>query len=106
MRNPKLDQDKLADAKLHDDVGRQVVQTFEGVHSAFDQLELTRKNVELADQSLKLSQGRKEFGVATVLEVIQAQKDFVQARAAYVRATTAYAEGQYALAQSVGRISE
>jgi outer membrane protein TolC len=102
----KLDQGKLVDARLHDDVGRQVVQTFEGVHSAFDQLELTRKNVELADQSLKLSQGRKEFGVATVLEVIQAQKDFVQARAAYVRATTAYAEGQYALAQSVGRISE
>jgi outer membrane protein TolC len=102
----KLEQSKLNDAKLHDDVGRQVVQTFEGVHSAFDQLELTKKNIELAEQSLKLSQGRKEFGVATVLEVIQAQKDLVQARAAYVRAMTAYAEGQYALAQSVGRISE
>lgn len=102
----KLDQGKLNDAKLRDNVGRQVVQTFEGVRSAFDQLQLTKKNVELAEQSLQLSQGRKEFGVATVLEVIQAQKDLVQARASYVRSTTAYAEGQYALAQAVGRISE
>ena len=62
--------------------------------------------MDLAEQSLALSQGRKEFGVATILEVIQAQKDLVQARAAYVRAVTAYAEGQYALAQAVGRISE
>lgn len=102
----KLDQGKLHDAKLHDDIGRQVVQTFEGVRSAFDQLQLTKKNAELAEQSLQLSQGRKEFGVATVLEVIQAQKDLVQARASYVRSMTAYAEGQYALAQAVGRISE
>jgi outer membrane protein TolC len=60
-----------------------------------------------AEQSrLQLSNGRKEFGVATALEVIQAQKDPVQARACYVRSMTAYAEGQYALAQAVGRISE
>ena len=102
----KLDQSKLSDAKLHDNVGQQVVQTFEVVHSAFDQLQLTKKNAELAEQSLQLSQGRKEFGVASVLEVIQAQKDLVQARASYVRSMTAYAEGQYALAQAVGRISE
>lgn len=102
----KLNQAQLSDAKLHDDIGRQVVQSFEGMHSAFDQLQLTRKNVDLAEESLKLSQGRKEFGVATVLEVIQAQKDLVSARAGYVRALTAYAENQYALAQAVGRISE
>jgi outer membrane protein TolC len=102
----KLNQSKLNDAKLHADIGRQVVQSFQGVHSAFDQLQLTKKNMDLAEQSLALSQGRKEFGVATILEVIQAQKDLVQARAAYVRAVTAYAEGQYALAQAVGRISE
>lgn len=102
----KLNQGKLNDAKLHDDIGRQVVQTFEGVRSAFDQTRLTKKNVELAEQSLQLSQGRKEFGIANVLEAIQAQKDLVQARAAYIRSTTAYAEGQYALAQAVGRIGE
>ena len=102
----KLDQAKLNDAKLRDNVGRQVVQSYEGVHSAFDQLQLTRKNVELADQSLKLSTSRKEFGIAVVLEVIQAQRDLVQARAAHLRVSTAYAEGQYALAQAVGRFSE
>jgi outer membrane protein TolC len=82
------------------------VQSFEAVRSAFDQLELNKKNVDLAQQSLQLSQGRKEFGVAAVLEVIEAQKDLVQARAAYLRAMTAYAEGQYALAEAIGRIGE
>lgn len=102
----KLEQGKLNDARLHDDVGRQVVQAFEGAHSAFDQLQLTKTNVDLAQQSLQLSQGRKEFGVGAVLEVIEAQKDLVQARAAYLRSLTGYAENQYALAQAVGRISE
>jgi outer membrane protein TolC len=102
----KLEQGKLNDAKLHDDVGRQVVQAFEGAHSAFDQLQLTKKNVELAQQSLQLSQGRKEFGIGAVLEVIEAQKDLIQARAAYLRSLTGYAENQYALAQAIGRISE
>jgi len=102
----KLEQGKLNDARLHDDVGRQVVQAFEGAHSAFDQLQLTKKNIDLAQQSLQLSQGRKEFGVGAVLEVIEAQKDLIQARAAYLRSLTSYAENQYALAQAVGRISE
>lgn len=102
----KLEQGKLNDAKLHDDIGRQVVQIFEATHSAFDQLQLTRKNVDLAEQSLQLSQGRREFGVAAVLEVIQAQRDLVVARAAYLKALTAFAENQYALAQAVGRIGE
>ena len=102
----KLEQSRLNDAKLRDVIGRQVVQSYEGVHSAFDQLQLAKKNVDLAEQSLQLSQGRKEFGVASVLEVIQAQKDLVQARISYATALTAYAEGQYALAEAVGRISE
>ena len=102
----KLEQGRINDAKLHDEVSRQVVQTFEGAHSAFDQLSLTKRSVELAQQSLQLSQGRKEFGVATVLEVIQAQKDLTDARSSYLRSLTQYAELQYALAQAVGRIGE
>lgn len=102
----KLNQSKLTDAKLRDDIGRQVVQTFAAVHSAYDQLQLNRKNVDLAQQSLQLSQSRRDFGVAAILEVIQAQKDLSQARAAYVKALTSYAEGQYALATAVGRISD
>ena len=96
----------MSDAKLHDEVARQVVQTFEGAHSAFDQLSLTKKSVELAQQSLQLSQSRRDFGVAAVLEVIQAQKDLTDARGSYLRALTQYAELQYALAQVVGRLGE
>jgi outer membrane protein TolC len=53
---------------------------------------------------LTLSQQRKEFGVAAVLEVIQAQKDFTQARIDYARSHTQYAEAQYALARAVARM--
>jgi outer membrane factor, OMF family len=97
----KLEQGRLTDAKLHDEVSRQVVQTFESAHSASHQLALTKKSVALAEQSLQLSQGRKDFGVATVLEVIQAQKDLTDARGAYLRSLTQYAELQYALVQAV-----
>lgn len=102
----KLEQGKLNDAKLHDDIARQVVQTLEGVRSAFDQLALAKKSAALAEQSLQLSQSRKEFGVAAVLEVIQAQKDLTNARSSYVRASTQYAGLQYALAQAVGRLGD
>lgn len=102
----RLEQGRLSDAKLHDEVSRQVVQTYESAHSAFDQLSLTKKSVELAQQSLQLSQSRRDFGVAAVLEVIQAQKDLTDARGSYLRVLTQYAELQYALAQAVGRIGE
>ena len=106
LAESKLEQGKINDAKLHDLVAQQVVQAYEGMHSAFDQLAMTRRSVDLAEQSVKLSQGRQEFGVAAVLEVIQAQKDLTDARANYVRALTQYAEFQYALAQAVGRVGE
>jgi outer membrane protein TolC len=69
-------------------------------------MSLTRRSVDLAQQSLQLSQNRKEFGVASILEIIQAQKDLTDARSSYLRSLTQYAELQYALAQVVGRIEE
>jgi outer membrane protein TolC len=62
--------------------------------------------VELAQESLKLSEQRREFGVYAVLEVIQAQQDLTQARTDYSRALTQYAKAQYGLARATARIGE
>jgi outer membrane protein TolC len=102
----KLEQNQLADARLHDQVTQQVVQSFEAVNSAKDQIDLTKEAVALAEQNLKLSQDRRQFGVANVLEVIQAQKDVVQARISFVHALDQYAKSEYALAQAVGQIGQ
>lgn len=65
---------------------------------------LARRAVALAEESLRLSEQRKEFGVYAVLEVIQAQQDLTQARGSYAQALTTYAKAQYALAHATARI--
>jgi len=95
---------RLNGERLHDAVAEQVVQAYVAARATLDQTGLARHTVELAEQSLKLSQQRKEFGVYAVLEVIQAQQDLSQARADYARSLTQYAKAQYALAHATARI--
>jgi outer membrane protein TolC len=65
---------------------------------------LARQNAVLADRSLQLGAQRKEFGVAAVLDVIQAQRDLTQARTDLTRALTHYAQAQYALAHATAKL--
>jgi outer membrane protein TolC len=95
---------RLNAQKLHDAIAGQVVQAYEAARAALDQMGLSRHGIELAEQSLKLSQQRRELGVYAVLEVIQAQQDLTQARAEYAQALTGYAKAQYALAHATARI--
>jgi outer membrane protein TolC len=95
---------RLGDAKLRDAISAQVIDAYEGARTRWDQIGLARRSVELAEQSLRLSQQRREFGVYAVLEVIQAQQDLTQARRDYASALTQYAKAQYALAHATARI--
>jgi outer membrane protein TolC len=95
---------RLNGEKLHDTIAEQVVLAYEAARAAFDQTGLARHAVELAGQSLTLSQQRREFGVYAVLEVIQAQQDLARARGEYAQALTQYAKAQYALAHATARI--
>ena len=104
--NSQLRRQQLLNARLQDDVSRQVVDAYEAARAALDQMGLAKHSVELADESLKLSQQRREFGVYAVLEVIQAQQDLTQARNDYARSRTQYAKAQYALARATARIGE
>ena len=104
--NSQLRHQQLAAEKLHDDISQEVVFAYETAHAALDQMGLARRSVESAEESLKLSEQRKEFGVYAVLEVIQAQQDLTQARRDYAQALTQYAKAQYALARAIARIGE
>lgn len=102
--NSSLRRDRLSGERLHDDIAQQVVQAYVAARSGLDQIGIARRAVELAEQSLKLSEERKQFGVYAVLEVIQAQQDLTQARADYAQALTQYAKAQYSLAHATARI--
>jgi outer membrane protein TolC len=104
--NSQLRHQQLLNARLHDDISQQVVDAYEAARAALDEMGIARRGVELAQESLKLSEQRKEFGVYAVLEVIQAQLDLTQARNDYSRALTQYAKAQYGLARATARIGE
>jgi outer membrane protein TolC len=104
--NSQLRHEQLTDARLHDDVVEQVVDAYEAARAGLDQMGLARRGVELAEQSLKLSEHRREFGVYAVLEVIQAQQDLTQARNDYAQALSQYAKAQYGLAHATARIGD
>jgi outer membrane protein TolC len=102
--NSQLRHQQLLNARLHDDISQQVVDAYEAARAALDEMGIARHGVELAQESLKLSEQRKELGVYAVLEVIQAQQDLTQARHDYSRALTQYAKAQYGLARATARI--
>lgn len=104
--NSQLRHQQLLSSRLHDDISQQVVDAYEAARAALDTMGISRHGVELAQESLKLSEQRKEFGVYAVLEVIQAQQDLTQARNDYSRALTQYAKAQYGLARATARIGE
>jgi outer membrane protein TolC len=104
--NSQLRHQQLLSDRLHDDVSQQVVDAYEAARAALDQMGLASHSVELAQESLTLSEQRREFGVYAVLEVIQAQQDLTQARNDYSRALTQYAKAQYGLARATARIGE
>jgi outer membrane protein TolC len=102
----QLRQQRLGNEKLRQGIAQQVMDAYTAARAGADQIQLARRSVELAAESLKLSEERKEFGVYAVLEVIQAQQDLTQARNDYSQALTQYAKAQYALAHAAARISE
>jgi OMF family outer membrane factor len=104
--NSQLRRQQLTSAKLHDDIEEEVVTAYQAARAGLDQMGLARRNVEIAQESLALSEQRKELGVYAVIEVIQAQQDLTQARRDYAQALTQYAKAQYGLAHATARIGE
>jgi outer membrane protein TolC len=94
---------RVKDDKLRDAIAREVVDGYTQVQSLFRQLRDARLNVSSAEDTLRLTRGRKELGVGTVLEDIQAQQDLQKARSDLVSIVTQLNAAQYGLMHSLGR---
>jgi outer membrane protein TolC len=93
---------QLADQKLRDDISRQVVEGYTRVQSLFEQVRVARSSMNSAAETLRLTRERKELGVGTVLEDIQAQQELVRARSDYIASVTELNQQQYALLRATG----
>ena len=100
--NSKLVNAQITDEKLRDEISRQVVESYTRVQSLFEQVRLARLNMNSAAETLRLTRERKELGVGTVLEDIQAQQELVRARSEYVGSVTELNQEQYGLLRSIG----
>jgi outer membrane protein TolC len=98
----RLARAQVSDEKLRDAIGREVVDAYTQVHSLFQQVRDARLNVSAAEETLRLTRGRKQLGVGSVLEDIQAQQDLLAARRDLVIIVTQLNQAQYTLMRSVG----
>jgi outer membrane protein TolC len=62
-----------------------------------------RRSVEAAEQTLQLTQQRKEFAVGAVLENIQSEQELTRARFDYITAVAEYNKAQFSLLKALGR---
>jgi outer membrane protein TolC len=65
-------------------------------------MRVARLNLTAAEETLRLTRGRKQMGVGTVLEDIQAQQELLRSRSDLVNIVTELNQQQYALLRSVG----
>ncbi|HWV98837.1 MAG TPA: TolC family protein [Candidatus Acidoferrum sp.] len=95
---------ELSQARLKDEVISQVVTAVARMQSLSEQIELTKRNLATASETLRLTRERKQYGVGIVLEDIQAQQDLTQARSEYFTSLAEYNKAQYALSKAVGGV--
>jgi outer membrane protein TolC len=93
---------QLTAEKTRDDVIGQVVDAQTLVVSLRSQIDQAQLALQAAEETLKLSEERKEFAVGNVLETIQAEQDLTRARSDYANAVAEYNKAQYALTRAVG----
>ncbi|HYM33795.1 MAG TPA: TolC family protein [Steroidobacteraceae bacterium] len=100
--NARLSAAEISNDKLRNEIARQVVEGHTHVQSLFAQLRIARLNLTSAAETLRLTRERKQLGVGTVLEDIQAQQELLKARTEYVNVVTELNQAQYSLTRGVG----
>ena len=79
-----------------------VVSSLARMRSTSAQIDLAKRNLETANETLRLARERKQFGVGIVVEDIEAQQALNQARSDYVTAVAEYDKAQYLLNKAIG----
>jgi outer membrane protein TolC len=100
----RLETARLASEKTADQVAREVVDAAVRVQSLAEQLTSAQNAVAAAEESLRLTQLRREFAVGIVLEAIQAEQELTRARADYLRTIAELNKSQYALRYALGKL--
>jgi len=95
---------ELAEVKLIDAITAQVVERLTRVQSLSDQIELAKRNLAAASETLRLTRERKRFGVGIALEDIQAVQALNQAQADFVSISAEFNKAQYGLERAVGAL--
>ena len=93
---------RLQAEKLKDEIVRQVVEASIRVQSLADQMATAQRALAVAEEALRLTRERKEFGVGVVLENILAEQELTRVRTDYLTALAGYNQAQYALHRAVG----
>jgi outer membrane protein TolC len=100
----RLNMAQLTDEKLRDEISRQVMDASTRAESLNDQLTAAKRAMAAAEQTLQLTQQRREFGVGIVLEAIQAEQELTRARIDYLKIIAEFNKAQYALLRAAGKL--
>jgi len=101
----RLNSTRIGAEKLHDEIVRQVVEAFTLLQSQSEQINMTRRALNDAEEGLRLAQQRQDFGVGIVLENILAEQDLTRARTDYLKVVAEFNKAQFGLSKSVGSIA-
>ena len=97
---PLKRQAELAD--LDGRIDQQVRTAFLNLRSSSDLVTVARSNIELANQTLAQAQDRFAAGVASNLDVVQAQESVASANQSHIASLYAYNLAKISLAQAIG----
>ncbi|MBI5689170.1 MAG: TolC family protein [Verrucomicrobia bacterium] len=96
-RQGELDLERVRDA-----IRRQVVEQHTRVRALKTQVDFSRKALEAAEMTARLSRQRREVGVSQVLEDLQAEEELARSRREYLTMLAEHNQAQYALKFAVG----
>jgi outer membrane protein TolC len=96
---------QLTGDKLSDEITRQVIESQTRLQSQADQVDTARRAIQASEETLRLTEGRKQFAIGAVLETIQAEQELTRARLDYLNALAEYDKAQYALHKAIGGFS-
>jgi outer membrane protein TolC len=87
-------------------VTRQVIEAHTRVQSLQDQIATAQRAIQAAEETLRLSQQRKEFAVGAVLETIQAEQELTRTRLDLLTAVAEQNKAQYSLSKAIGGLKQ
>ena len=95
---------ELTSEQLRDEITRQVVEASARADSIIDQLATAQRAITAAEESFRLAQQRKEFGVGIVLETVQSEQELTRSRFDSSGPSAEFDKAQDALMRAVGRL--